>query len=246
MKRNSVWIFVFLLMFSCSTTQYKSFPYYSVVNENLQGDSLLYKDVPIIQTNLAKELIFINPEHKIDEKNLSNKLTGIVACQPLINTNGEVNAIIINQSLSPLIDSLVMEDVKALKFKSLKELGGPDKKYSLLIRYFFSEGKMIGPPEIDVSKEKNQIEFPRVKRRAVPDYEEIARESGAQGIVVVRVFIRPDGKVTESYVIHTDNELLNETSIQAANQFEFEPFSFDEYREGIWLSIPFTYRIRGD
>jgi protein TonB len=65
---------------------------------------------------------------------------------------------------------------------------------------------------------------PEPIHRVAPEYPDLARQAGIEGVVVVRVIIRTDGSVASAKIVDSDvNPLLGEAAVDAALQWRFEP-----------------------
>ncbi len=86
--------------------------------------------------------------------------------------------------------------------------------------------------------------FPQVVHSVKPDYPEIARRSIMEGKVIVKVLVDKDGKVRKSAVIFTDNEVFNQSSLDAAGQYVFTPGMMNNGPVPVWVSLRFEFKLR--
>lgn len=137
-KKCDFFLFIFLIVLllstSCSISSQKIFYSRDGVNEKALVD--LYTKIPSFQDSIIHKFII---ELEEPDWRLARKAgyTGEVICQVLIDSNADVEAIYINQTVSPLLDNAVIESVKESKFRTLKEIAGKTGKYSLLIPFNF-------------------------------------------------------------------------------------------------------------
>ena len=75
-----------------------------------------------------------------------------------------------------------------------------------------------------------------------PEYPELARKAGIQGLVVVKVLIGTDGSVEEVEVVKS-HPMLDDEAVKAARQFRFTPGKQRDRVVRVWMSIPFTFRL---
>jgi protein TonB len=80
-------------------------------------------------------------------------------------------------------------------------------------------------------------------KQVVPEYPEIARRTGVEGSVWVKVLVTKEGKVKKAVVLKSDIELLNESAIQAAMQWVFTPAVMNNGPVSVWVAIPFRFRL---
>jgi protein TonB len=67
-----------------------------------------------------------------------------------------------------------------------------------------------------------EIKEPRKIKHVDPVYPPIAIQARVQGVVILECTIGPEGKVTETKVLHSI-PLLDQAARQAVSQWEFEP-----------------------
>jgi TonB family protein len=102
---------------------------------------------------------------------------------------------------------------------------------------------MIAPePDMNIF---HAIEIePQVIHSIVPDYPEIARRSIMEGKVIVKVLVDKDGKVRKSAVIFSDNEVFNQSSLNAAGQYVFTPGMMNNGPVWVWVTVRFEFKLR--
>jgi TonB family protein len=76
-------------------------------------------------------------------------------------------------------------------------------------------------------------------------YPEEAVKSGIQGKVVIRIFLNVQGKPTKIEIQSSSSKLLNQAAINAVKKTEFLPAMKDGKAEGVWLSIPILFQLKG-
>lgn len=86
-------------------------------------------------------------------------------------------------------------------------------------------------------------EPPDPLKQVVPEYPEVARRAGIEGDVWVRVMIGATGQVRRAIVLASSAEIFNDSAIQAATQFQFNPASIDGVPVGVWAAIPFHFKL---
>ncbi len=101
------------------------------------------------------------------------------------------------------------------------------------------------PPE----EEEPIVEFyalsekPEVLKRVDPVYPELARKAGIEGMVVVKVLIDTKGNVEDVQVVKS-HPMLDDAAMAAARQFKFKPGKQRDRFVKVWMTIPFTFRLK--
>ncbi len=86
-------------------------------------------------------------------------------------------------------------------------------------------------------------EKPEVIKRVEPKYPELARKAGIEGMVVVKVLINTKGRVEKVEVIKS-HPMLDDAAIAAAKQFVFKPGKQRDRYVKVWMTIPFTFKLK--
>jgi protein TonB len=106
------------------------------------------------------------------------------------------------------------------------------------------------PPAELVGSESNMVEFhtveilPRVVQSVKPEYPEIARRSMIEGKVAVKVLVGKDGKVRKSAVVSTDNEVFNQSALDAAGKYVFTPGMMNNGPVQVWVTLRFEFKFQ--
>ncbi|UCF62993.1 MAG: energy transducer TonB [bacterium] len=101
------------------------------------------------------------------------------------------------------------------------------------------------PPE----EEEPIVEFyalsekPEVVHRVEPAYPDLARKAGIEGMVVVKVLIGTKGDVEKVEVVKS-HPMLDDAAMDAARQFKFKPGKQRDRFVKVWMTIPFTFRLK--
>lgn len=101
------------------------------------------------------------------------------------------------------------------------------------------------PPE----EEEPIVEFyalsdkPEVINRVEPTYPDLARKAGIEGMVVVKVLIGTKGDVEKVEVVKS-HPMLDDAAMDAAKQFKFKPGKQRDRFVKVWMTIPFTFRLK--
>jgi protein TonB len=101
------------------------------------------------------------------------------------------------------------------------------------------------PPE----EEEPIVEFyalsekPEVIHRVEPAYPDLARKAGIEGMVVAKVLIDTKGNVEKVEIVKS-HPMLDEAAMAAAKQFKFKPGKQRDRFVKVWMTIPFTFRLK--
>lgn len=115
--------------------------------------------------------------------------------------------------------------------------------------------KNLSPTSIRVQEGGNQAKEhsprgsvtrePVAVKKVAPHYPQEALDAGIGGNVVVKIWVRKDGKPGHVSILKSDAEVLNAPSIEAAMGFEFTPAYADSVPVAVWVSVPFTFYPKG-
>ena len=87
-------------------------------------------------------------------------------------------------------------------------------------------------------------ELPAPAREVKPEYPELAKQAGVQGLVIVDVLVGADGRVLEAHIDPKINELmLNESALEAARKWVFTPAMQNGHPVMVWMKLPFRYTL---
>ena len=86
-------------------------------------------------------------------------------------------------------------------------------------------------------------EKPEVIQRVEPVYPDLARKAGIEGMVVVKVLITTKGDVEKVEVVKS-HPMLDDAAMAAAKQFKFKPGKQRDRFVKVWMTIPFTFRLK--
>jgi protein TonB len=101
------------------------------------------------------------------------------------------------------------------------------------------------PPE----EEEPIVEFyalsekPEVIKRVEPTYPELARKAGIEGMVITKVLIGTKGDVEKVEIVKS-HPMLDDAALSAAQQFKFKPGKQRDRFVKVWMTIPFTFRLK--
>jgi len=85
---------------------------------------------------------------------------------------------------------------------------------------------------------------PRYDRNPKPPYPRIARRKGYEGVVVLKVEIRPDGRVGEILVKKSSGyPVLDQSALKAVRQWRFIPAKRGGDRIRMWAEVPIRFEL---
>lgn len=88
-------------------------------------------------------------------------------------------------------------------------------------------------------------ELPEPLVEAHPEYSELARQAGAEGLVVVRVLVGRDGRVARAFVDPRFSvPLLDGVALDAARRWIFRPALVHRRPVAVWVALRFRFRLR--
>lgn len=87
-------------------------------------------------------------------------------------------------------------------------------------------------------------EIPAPVREVKPEYPDIAKQAGVEGLVIVDVLVGTNGRVVEAQIDPRINVLmLNESALKAARQWVFTPAIQRGQPVMVWMKLPFHYTL---
>ncbi len=87
--------------------------------------------------------------------------------------------------------------------------------------------------------------MPQITYRVIPHYPELAKRAGIEGVVYIKALIDKEGNPVKVFVMKSDHDIFNQTSIDAAMKFKFTPAMKDNKHVAVWVVIPFKYKLDG-
>lgn len=149
-------------------------------------------------------------------------------------------------------DALLAEDLK--DFANIDEIdrasavGGGDEDFG---KFASNIGENINitsreeDPDIDefVAVEKDPVfDYEELKKRV--KYPDLARRNGIEGKVVVGALVGKDGRIEQTKIVSSDNEVLNAAAIAAVKPTICTPAKQNGNPVKVWLRIPINFSLR--
>lgn len=94
-------------------------------------------------------------------------------------------------------------------------------------------------PELFIPVEK----FPAPVKQVKPEYPDLARRAGIEGVVWVRILVDKQGHAKKALIIKSDTEIFNEAALQAALQWVFTPALMNSGPVMVWVAVPFRFQL---
>lgn len=87
--------------------------------------------------------------------------------------------------------------------------------------------------------------FDMAKLLKVLKYPDIARRSGIEGRVILRVLVDKDGSIKRKRVEHSDNEFLTQPALDAIDAYgKFQPAIQNNAPVMCWVTVPINFKLR--
>ena len=129
---------------------------------------------------------------------------------------------------------------------------GTSKKDSLVkpeIDLDFLANLDVGESDMrDIEWDEEAVEYwavskePIIIKDAVPDYPEMARLAGVEGVVFVKFAVGTDGLVKTASVLRGPN-MFQQAALDAVYQFTFIPAMQNNRRVAVWMTLPIRFRL---
>ena len=87
-------------------------------------------------------------------------------------------------------------------------------------------------------------EIPAPVRIVKPDYPDLPKQAGVEGLVIVDVLVGTNGRVVEAQIDPRINvPMLNESALEAARKWVFTPAIQKGQPVMVWMKLPFHYTL---
>ncbi len=92
-------------------------------------------------------------------------------------------------------------------------------------------------------KVEGDVVAPKVIHKVVPQYTEAARKAHVTGAVILQAIIDETGKVTDTEVLRSLREDLDEVAVQAVRQWQFEPATLDGKPVAVYYNLTINFQL---
>ena len=111
---------------------------------------------------------------------------------------------------------------------------------------------LVSSEEIKIEEDNPEINAfipvekpPQLVKEVLPVYPEIARRSGVEGVVWVKVLIDKNGKPKKAVVIKENaNGILDQAAIDATMQHLFTPAVMNGGAVQVWVALKFRFQLK--
>ena len=147
----------------------------------------------------------------------------------------------------PVADELVTEEVTIATRQELATLMNPTN-----VQGSGGEGAalVIDIPDEDFLPGSGDFvaveQEPVVVKKEPPQYPEMARQTGLEGMVVVRILVMKDGTVKDVIVVRPSgtNVGFEEAAVAACKQWIFKPAIQNQKPVSVWVNYPIKFSIK--
>ncbi len=192
------------------------------------------------------------------------KLSGIegtVYLKLLINEKGNVEKAKVEQGVKDMLDNSALEAAKKALFSPAMLNNKAVKVWVILPVAFKLEvekkekGRLLRKDELEPmpSNEKEEDpamdkfvpveKMPEIVNQVNPVYPEEATKNGIEGRVWVRVLVDKEGNAKKVAVVKSDNEIFNQSAIEAAMKYTFTPALQESKPVAVWVVMPFKFEL---
>ena len=179
-------------------------------------------------------------------------IEGIVYLKILVDENGNVEKAKVEQGVKDMIDEAALNAAKTAKFTPAMLNDEPVKVWVILPVAFklavekkdedVSRQVQPGENEDPGINEFVKVEkLPEIVEAAKPDYPEAAKKAGIEAKVFVKVLVGKDGNPKKAVVIKSENEIFNQSAIDAAMKSKFTPAINKGEKIAVWVVLPYKY-----
>jgi protein TonB len=84
---------------------------------------------------------------------------------------------------------------------------------------------------------------PQFIKYVVPEYPELARKAGVEGVVVVNLLVDTKGQVVKAVPV-SGPEILRDSAVKAALQCLLTPALQRDKPVAVWVALPFRFRLK--
>jgi protein TonB len=105
---------------------------------------------------------------------------------------------------------------------------------------------VVAPPSDDQLPQFGEYvyveELPEAITKVAPDYPDIAREAGVDGVVLVQALVGKDGRVKDVRVVKPI-PMLDDAAIKAVRQWVFKPALSNNKPVAVWVAVPVRFSL---
>jgi len=132
-------------------------------------------------------------------------------------------------------DEEVVEEITIASQKELAEISAPVEG--------MGDDVIIDIPTPEYGQFVEVDEEPAIIKQVKPQYPPIAYQNKIEGQVVVGILVDTDGKVLDTKVVKSSNEIFNEEAVAAVRQWAFKPAILNKKPVKFWYNVPIVFKI---
>jgi protein TonB len=195
----------------------------------LIGGFLLYNYIKAL-SDRDKDVIVIRDIKSLPPPSLQNKPPTLKVEPPKVKPP----AVGIPKAIP---DEEVVEEITIASQKELAEISAPVGEGEVTID--IDPGQYTPNPDefVDVDEE------PAIIKQVKPQYPPIAYSNKIEGKVVVKILVDTDGKVLDTKLVQSSNEIFNEEAMAAVKQWAFKPAILNKKPVKFWYNAPIIFKL---
>jgi len=138
-----------------------------------------------------------------------------------------------------LIIMILLSSFSCSTTKTYKRKADRTELKPLIPTEIYSEAEFGKTP-----KDFKYTEPPVIERQFPPEYPEVAKSAGWEGIVKIDVEILDNGQVGKIEVLEsTGYQMLDDSAVKAAKTWKFSPAKNGNETVGVWVEFPIEFKI---
>lgn len=188
----------------------------------------------------AQPLTLINP-HYPQLAQLAG-IEGKVFLKILVNENGDPEKIEVLKSDNESLNEASIEAVKKTKFSPAIANNKPIKTW-VVVPLVFKLKADTKKEEPEINESITVEKYPELIESSKPEYPELAKKAGIEGKVFVKVLVDKEGNPKKAVVIKSENEIFNQSAVNAAMKSKFTPAINKGEKIAVWIVLPFKYAL---
>jgi TonB family protein len=99
------------------------------------------------------------------------------------------------------------------------------------------------PTQIEMNNPTGVEKYPEIISNPSPKYPELARRSGIEGTVYIKMWVTKEGKVKQAEIIKSTSVIFDQNAIDAALSWKFTPAIMNNGPVSVWVTVPFKFRL---
>ena len=191
-------------------------------------------------------------------------IEGTVYLKLLISEKGNVEKVKVEQGVKDMLDNAAIDAAKKASFSPAMLNNKAVKVWVILPVAFKLEvektvkGRLLRKDELKpMPSNENEEEpamdkfvpvekMPEMVNKANLVYPEEAKKNGIEGRVFVKMLIGKEGVPKRAVVVKSDNEIFNQSAIEAAMKYTFTPAMQGGKPVAVWVVMPFKFELGKD